>query len=98
MLKEPKKVRLEPGTDFLRLLEDVKADKEPRVVEKEGELIAAIVSLEDLDRILTPTPSAAGIARALKAAGAWKDLDTDAMVEKIYRARHEAPPSQPVRL
>jgi hypothetical protein len=29
-------------------------------------------------------------------AGAWKDIDADALIEYIYRARHEAPPSPPV--
>ena len=29
-------------------------------------------------------------------AGVWKDIDADVLIEYIYRARHEAPPSPPV--
>jgi hypothetical protein len=29
-------------------------------------------------------------------AGVWTDIDADSLIEYIYRARHEAPPSPPV--
>ena len=98
VLKEPKRVRINADSDLVGLLEAVKADKEARVLEKDGEPIAAIVSIEDLDRLAGAKPSAAEIRRALNAAGAWKDTDTEALKEKIYSARHESPPSAPVRL
>ena len=94
----PRRIKLEPNTDILGLIDKVRADKEPRVLEKEGESVAAIVSMEDLARIMTPVPSRKGIAAALGAAGAWKELDTDALIKRIYKARHESPPSAPVRL
>jgi len=31
----------------------------------------------------------------LSFAGIWKDIDGDALIERIYRWRHEAPPSDP---
>lgn len=98
MPNEPKRIRLADNTDLLGLVERVRSNKEPYVLERDGEVVAAIVSPEDLEKILLPEPSRAGIARALKAAGAWKDIDTDALVEKIYRARHESPPSSPVSI
>jgi hypothetical protein len=98
MAKEPRRVKLSADTDIVGLAEKVKGDSEPRILERDGELVAAIVSIDDLNRMLLSSPSAPGIARALDAAGAWKDVDTDALVEKIYRARHESPPSAPVRL
>lgn len=94
----PRKIKIEPNTDILGLIDEVRSDKRPRVLEREGEPIAAIVSMEDLARIVTFTPSDEGIAAALRVAGAWKELDTDALVERIYKARHESPPSAPVRL
>ena len=96
MAKEPRRIAVGPETDLLRVLEEVHADKEPRVVEKEGEAIAAIISMEDFGEALGPSEE--GTRRALEAAGAWKDLDTDSMVEAIYRGRHESLPSKPVRL
>jgi hypothetical protein len=94
----PRRIKLEPNTDILGLIDEVRSDKSPRVLEREGEPIAAIVSMEDLAKIVTFTPSDEGIAVALRVGGAWKELDTDALVERIYRARHESPPSAPVRL
>jgi hypothetical protein len=95
---EPKRVKLGASTDLLSLVEQVRADKEPRVLERDGEEVAAIVSIEDMEKILPPSPSPAGTKRALKAAGAWKDVDTDAMIEDIYRWRHESPPRPPVQI
>jgi len=31
--------------------------------------------------------------KLLALAGVWKDVDTDRLIERIYDARHEAPPS-----
>lgn len=64
------------------------------VVEKSGIPVAAIVSLEDLDRLSTSEETLKGISkeaidRAMGTAGAWKDEDTDAMVSEIYRARKD---------
>ncbi len=89
MAKELKRVRLELDTNLLDILEAVHLDKTPRLIERDGEAIAVVVNPEDYAGPL-PAPTDAGIAKALKAAGAWKDFDTDTMVEKIYRARHEA--------
>ena len=95
MAKEPRRIAVGPETDLLRVLEEVHADKEPRVVEKEGEAIAAIISMEEFAAALGPSEEER--ARALEAAGAWRDLDRDSMVEAVYRARHKSPPSKPVK-
>src|SRR4051812_5717207 len=102
MTGDVKHVALNSQTDFSAVAEEVCADKQPRVLEQDGRPIAALVSIEDLERLMpktasavlsTPTPE--GIQRALDAAGAWKDMDTDALKEKIYKWRHESPPSEP---
>ena len=64
MAKEPRRIAIGPETDLLRVLEEVHADKEPRVVEKEGEAIAAIISMEDFATALGPSEE--GMARALR--------------------------------
>ncbi len=91
MAKELKLGRLQPETNLLEILEAVHTDKTPRMIEREGEALAVVLDPEDYSGPAAPTTTAS-ITRALEAAGAWKDLDTDAIVEKIYRARHEAPP------
>ena len=98
MTKKPKRIRLKKGLDILALAEEVKADKEPRILESYDRAIAALVSLEDLDRLLLSGPSSEGIERALSVAGAWSDVDGDELIRNIYRARHESPPSPPISL
>lgn len=88
-------VRLRCATS---VVEEVRADKEPLILEKDGKAVAALVSMEDLDRILLAGPSKDDMARALRVAGQWKDMDTNSLIDRIYRARHESPPSLPVNL
>ena len=95
MNKELKRVRIARGTELTSLAEAVNLDKEPRLLERDGEVLAALVSLEDLDRLMLAGPAAEGISRALSVAGAWSDM-SDEVIESIYRARHESPPSLPI--
>src|SRR3979411_2050682 len=105
MTGDVKHVALNSETDFSAVAEAVCPDKPPRAREQDGRPIAALVSIEDLERLMPKTPSAVlstptpeGIQRALNAAGAWKDLDIDGddLIEKIYGWRRESPPSDPV--
>ncbi len=96
MNKKIKRVSLEPDTNLLHILGAVHSDKTPRLIERNGEALAVVVDLEYYTGAVATTDE--GISEALRAAGAWKDLDTDALIEKIYQSRHEAPPSQPVNL
>jgi hypothetical protein len=77
------------------MAEAVSADKEPRILERDGKEIAALISIEDLNRLLSRGPTPEDIQRALDAAGAWRDMDTDELVERVYRWRHDSPPSPP---
>ena len=93
----PRRIKLRPDTDILGLIDEVRADKEPRVLEREGEDVAVLLSPDDYAALTAEPKSKRHKARLLSLAGAWKDLDTDRMVEEIYRARHESPPSRPVK-
>ena len=98
MPMSPRRVKLEPNTDILGLIDEVRSDKEPRVLEREGEDVAVLLSPDDYAALTAEPKSKTHKARLLSLAGAWKDLDTDTMIEKIYGARHESPPSRPVEL
>ncbi len=43
-----KRVRLEPDTDLLHVLEDVNADRAPRLIERDGKALALVVSPDTL--------------------------------------------------
>jgi prevent-host-death family protein len=94
--RKPETVRLEPGTDLLRVVEEVHADKEPRVIERNGEPLAVVISLEDYLSTHSERSVKGSKEKVLSFAGLWKDLDADVLIEEIYRARHESPSSRPV--
>ncbi len=97
MAKELKHVTITSETDLMKLVEEVHVDKEPLLLERDGEALAVILSPEEYAETRSLS-LAERKARALAAAGAWKDLDADDLIEYIYRGRHEAPPSPPVTL
>lgn len=96
MTVSPRRIRLRARTELSKLAEEVRRDKEPRVlVEEDGEPVAAIVSVEDLERMMLPTPTPEGIQRALGAAGVLSESEGEELLERVYRWRHESPPSPP---
>ncbi|MDP2663092.1 MAG: hypothetical protein Q8R28_20440 [Dehalococcoidia bacterium] len=97
MAKAVKRVRLESGTDLVRLLEAVHSEGTPCLIERAGESLAVVIHPDEYGAGAA-MPNEEGIARALKAAGAWEDMDTDALLESTYRARHAGPASRPVSL
>jgi hypothetical protein len=98
MAKEPKRVKVESDSDIIAVLEELNADKEPRVLEMAGEDVAVVLSPDDYVSLVGEPKSKRNKERLLALAGAWKDLDTDALVDNIYRWRHESPPSPAVEL
>ena len=96
--KEPLRVRITTDRDALDAIEAVEADGIPRVIERDGHAVAAIVSPYDFNP-LDFRPSRDAVDRALATLGAWKDIPgTEDLAETIYRWRHESPPSPPVEL
>ena len=91
-----KRVRLKSDHDAVAAIEAVKADGVPRIVEIAGEDAAAIVSVGTLAPAIAIDSER--IHNALAAAGSWRNLDNDDLASRIYRWRHESPPSAPVEL
>lgn len=79
------------------LLEAVHSEGTPYLIERAGESLAVVIHPDEYG-VGAAMPTEEGIARALRAAGAWEDLDTDALLDSTYRARHEGPTSRPVSL
>jgi hypothetical protein len=93
MARDLKRVRLEPDTN---ILEDVHADKVPRLIERGGEALAVVVAPEEDALGAGPPKSRQLREKLLSHAGAWRDLDAEHMIEELYRARRESPSSAPV--
>ncbi len=98
MAREFKRVPLEPNTDLVQVVEDVHKDNVPRLIEREGEALAVLLSPEDYTAVSAKPKSKRLKRRLLSFAGVWGDLDADRMIEELYTARHEAPPSAPPEL
>ena len=98
MVREAKRATVRSDRDFRRIVDDVKRDRQPRIIEKSGETLAAVVSLEDLDRVLQRDPTPEDIEVSLEAIGAWRDVDTERLKQDIYEGRDRGtrPISRPV--
>ncbi len=97
-IEHPKRVPFTPTTELGKLLEDIRADKLPRAIEKDGEVLAILVSPEEYPSMSQAPKSKVNKEKILALAGAWKDLDAEELIDYIYRGRHEAPISPPVDL
>jgi hypothetical protein len=97
MSRELKPVDISAVPELVRLAEEVRATKEPRLLRREGEDVAVLIPL--------PAPSKRRARRTVakaedeafrSAAGAWRGLvDPDALVENIAAARgSDRPPAR----
>jgi prevent-host-death family protein len=89
------RVELGPETDLRDLVERVREDKMPRLIERNGEALAVVVSPEHFEPARDPK-SKRMKEQLLSLAGVWSDLDANRMIDELYRLRHETPPSPPV--
>ena len=87
MAREPRKIKVTPGSELANLLAE--AGALPLLIEKDGELYR-------LDRMKKElkSPTAEEVARSkegiLKSAGSWKDIDTEEFKAYIYERRRTA--------
>jgi PHD/YefM family antitoxin component YafN of YafNO toxin-antitoxin module len=93
--KEPVRIRISTDHDALAALDAVEADKVPRVIVRNGEAVAAIVSMGDFERLGLASPSREARTRALGALGGWKVLGGDDLTDRIYDLRHDTPERPP---
>lgn len=94
--KEPVRIRIASDHDAVEALDAVKADSVPRIVLRDGEPVAAIVSMGDFERLALASPSPEARARAIRALGGWKELGGDDLTERIYDLRHDTPDRPPL--
>ena len=95
MGKEIERIELKPGTDLAKVVDDVCRDGVPRLLERDGVPVAVVSRPEEVALDLNAKMSEEKRRKLLSLAGAWSDIDTDKMIEDIYRWRHEAPVDPP---
>ena len=73
-----------------RLLTLVSEQGQRTVIERRGTAVAAVVSMDDLERLELERPASQQPLGALALVGAWRDVGDeliDEMVEEIYASR-----------
>ena len=89
MAEQPPSIDVSDVPDVLRLAEEVRRSGEPRVLRGDGEDLAMVVPLPPATAVPFKKPTAADFESFRRAAGSWADIDTDRLIEDIYRARRE---------
>ena len=96
MRKSPEVIDISDAPELLRLAEEVRSSKTPRLLKRGDEPIAEIVPVRRRSRRRSPTAAEREAFRS--SAGGWKDLvDTDKLVADIYESRRisSRPPIEP---
>lgn len=89
MAEQPKSIDISDVPEILRLAEEVRRAGEPRVLRRDGEDLAMVVPMPRPRKTPLKKPTAEDYAAFRGAAGSWADIDTDTLIEDIYRARGE---------
>lgn len=74
--------------DLLRIAEEVQATKTPRILKRDHEPVAVPMPVGTAVKpSKKPAPTKADYDASLAAIGSWRDLDPDALITQVYRAR-----------
>ena len=97
VVREAKTVHVDSQVDLMRVIEDVQKDRQPRIVEKEGKGVAAVIDIDDLHKVLAAEPTAEDVKAAFAMAGSWSDVDAKALKRSIREGRRTGsrPASRP---
>jgi hypothetical protein len=87
MARDVKRVKIGEGDDLMRIVEEVRRDGRPRVLERDGERLAAIIDVDDLPKVIEARPSEDDITSAFRAFGSRGHIDVEALKQEIRQAR-----------
>jgi hypothetical protein len=90
MAKEFKAVEIGNAPELLRLAEEVRTSREPRVLRRNGEALAVLTPLAHAPGRRTRTKTSADLETFRSSAGSWKDVDTDRLIADIYASRERS--------
>ena len=85
MLTEPKRIKINPNSEIARLLEAARDN--PLILESAGKTYR--VYREDSENIWAGYDPDKVKHTIAEIAGSWADLDTDRMIQELYRAREQ---------
>jgi hypothetical protein len=89
-MSHPTPIDITTMPDLARIVAEVEATKKPRELRRENRVVAVIAPAKR-----TPAKKKRGKTQAdyeafKSAAGGWKDIDTDELIENIYASRRRS--------
>jgi hypothetical protein len=87
MAAEPKRIKVTPGSELAKLLEEAACG--PLVIETDGQLYRLDRVEREPEDIWASYDAKAALEGIDAAAGSWSDLDPETVKDFIYRAREE---------
>jgi hypothetical protein len=85
--------------DLLRLAEEVNTTKSPRKLMRDNETLAVVMPVgTTLPAKKNRAKTKADYEAFKSAAGSWKDVDTDKLIENIYAARRRSNSRPPIKV
>jgi hypothetical protein len=80
--------------DLLRLVEEINATRTPRVLKRENKTVAMLLPVAQAIKPRKLKLTKADYEAFRSAAGGWKEVDTDILIQNIYATRkHRNHPS-----
>lgn len=88
MARERNAIDIDSVPELVRLAEEVRATGEPRLLRRDGQDLAMIAPIERKGKQRSRREKTEADYEAFRsAAGSWKDVDTDKLLEDIYESR-----------
>jgi hypothetical protein len=84
MMMEPKRIKVSPGSEIARILDEAKEN--PIILESNGETFRLYYEKTEKLSGFDAEKIKYAIAHT---AGSWADLDTDKMIAELYQAREQ---------
>jgi hypothetical protein len=87
--KALKTIDVGDSPEIMRLVEEVRASNEPRLLRRDGEDLVIVLPAKQ-GRRSSRTKTPADYAAFRSAAGSWQDIDTDKLIADIYESRRRS--------
>lgn len=98
-MKDPQRVKVESDQDIIRVVRGAIADGDPRILERDGETVAVVLSPEDYAQIsgderddIWAGYDPIKLRAAFDNASHYRNQDTDQLIRDIYNARGQGSP------
>lgn len=87
MARELKTIDISSVPELLRIVEEAREAREPRLLRRGREDLAILRPVKTASKRRKRTKTEADYAAFLSSAGSWKDVDTDRLIRDIYESR-----------